>query len=175
MPDSAARKLRHADTSALRRRLLVIELGSAAVAQVRSDDYDETVAIPQLQGEQPVAFMQRVVERIASLEQSGGTFDAAVLMTGTRNDDATRLARRMLASGIGAHSRAGAELSDVVVDADASATPRVRQELLELVDELVAGCDPRQAIPIRLRFTTGRANQGEPTSGVFWSVPPGES
>lgn len=172
---SAARKPQHHDASALRRRLLVIEQGCAAVAQVRSDDYDETIAIPQLQGEQPVVFMRRVLERIVVVEQSGGIFDTAVLMTGTRHDSATRAARRLLVSGLTARTGAVAELSDVVVDAGASATPQVRQQLLELVDELFAGCEPRHAIQIRLRFTAAQASHSEPTSGVFWSAPPGKS
>jgi hypothetical protein len=170
----AALKLHRVDGSALRRRLLVIELGSSSVAQFSAGDFDETLAIPQLQGEQPVVFMQRVMDRIATVEQSGGAFDSAVLMTGERHDSATCAARRLLVSGLAAHARTGAELSDVVVDADASADPHARQELLELVDELLASSDQQQPFPIRLRFNERRANE-EPTSGVFWSVPARDS
>jgi hypothetical protein len=171
MPALAALKSHPVRGAALRRRLLVIELGSSSVAQVSPGDFDETLAIPQLQDERPVAFMQRVMDRIALVEQSGGAFDSAVLMTGGRHDSATRAARRLLVSGLAAHARAGAGLSDVVVNADASADPQARQELLELVDELLASSEQQQPFPIRLRFNERGAGGEEPSSGVFWRAP----
>ncbi|HXK18101.1 MAG TPA: hypothetical protein VNG33_09885 [Polyangiaceae bacterium] len=170
MTSLTAQLSRHFDSSTLRRRLLVIERGSSSPAYVSTGDFDETVAIPQLQDEAAGVFMQRVLERVAAAEQSGGVFRAAVLMTGAQHDPATRAARRQLLSGLASHTRVLTELPDIVVDADASAGPEQRQQLLELVDDLVTGSDPRQAIPIRLRFNERRARR-DGTRSVFGSTP----
>jgi hypothetical protein len=151
-----------------RRRLIVMERGSSTFARDSLDEFDETVAVTQLHGERPDDFAKRVLRRIAGAERSGQNFQAAMLMAGKADDDATRAARRMIALAISAHAKLSGIRPEVVLMASPDASPDARARLLELVDELVCGAEG-EPLPVRLCFSDTKP-AAELRSGVFLSL-----
>lgn len=157
-----------ASTASARRRLMVVESGASVFTREGAEQFDETVAIAQLQGERPGEFAERCLHRIASAERAGRGFRAAMLFTSARHDQASADARRLIALGIAQHAESAAELSELVVVTAPTAEPQLRDELLDLVDELLL-CSDRRPLPVRICFTE-RQDQPEQDSGVFWTL-----
>lgn len=153
--------------NAARRRLMVVERGASAFTRESAEQFDETVAIAQLRSELPAEFAERCLQRLATAERSGRGFDAAMLFTGSDPDEAASAARRLIALGIAAHAEA-TSLSELVV-MTASASSALRDQLIDLVDELLLSGE-RKALPVRLCFAQPTST-AESDSGVFWTMP----
>ena len=161
---AAGLKLRPPVTVA-RRRLLVVEGGGTVSSPDGADGYDETVALLELEGDEPADFADRVLRRLATAEHSGQGFDAVVLFVGSSADASVRAARRLIALGVAAHACASPHLSELLIVASPSAPEELRYQLLELADELVLSAD-QEPLPVRLRFGEPKRNL-TPVSGVF--------
>jgi hypothetical protein len=151
-------------------RLLIIELGASPLRREGSDEFDETVAIPQQRGELPVAFAQRTLLRLALAERSGRHLGAAAILTGPRCDAAALSARRLIALGLVAHGRRHPGSCGLSLEAEANASEPVLAALLELVDELTSSAEGDPG-PVRLCFARASGSPSEPKSGTFCSVP----
>lgn len=150
------------------RRLLVIERGASAFVPDRSEGFDETVAIIQLQDERADDFADRAVRRIAKIRRSGDCLDAAALCVGPAHDPATGSARRLICLAITALADSELTLAELVVVTSSDASPELREQLLGLTDELVLGTEGRP-LPVCIRFLERKqdvasqdAGSGEP-------------
>jgi len=141
-----------------RLRCLVVESGSAPIGSVRAEAFDQTIAVTQMSGEQPTAFAQRAMAKIAAVERSGRQFAELTQLTGSYSDVASRAARRLLALGLSTHARAVGGLAELVLSAPEQLDSEQRSELFELVEEIVATA-PSGALPVRISFgkTRGEA------------------
>jgi hypothetical protein len=153
-----------------RLRLLVVETGASPLRGEGSDEFDETLAIAQMRDEQPEAFAQRTLDRLASVERSGRHYASAVLLTGPRHDDAARVARRRIALGLAAHGSAHGDSCELRFESDRGVSEQAQVGLLELVEELMADRE-HGAIPVSLRFGDSSQTSRELKSGTFFSVP----
>lgn len=157
---------RRPSTSFARRRLLVVEGGASAFGADGADGFDETVALLELEDDEPADFAERVLRRLATAEHSGQAFDAVVLFVGSSSEAGARAARRLIALGVAAHAGASPRLSELVIVARANAPEALRYQLLDLADELTLSAE-QAPLPVRLTF-------GDPkpalASGVFERV-----
>ncbi|RYZ02356.1 MAG: hypothetical protein EOO73_32135 [Myxococcales bacterium] len=163
-----ARQFPASPSSAVRRRLMVVEAGASLACRDDAAEFDETTAITQLSGEPAADLAQRALARIALAERSGQAFDSALLVVG---ESGASSARRLIALGLAAHARASHRLSELVVLAPADASAELREELLMLADELLFGAE--QPLPVRLCVATQR--EAEQRSGTFWCIPERDS
>ena len=92
-----------------RLRCVILECGAGRLRE--ADGFDQTIAVAQMQGESPLAFAQRVVERIANIDRSGRSFESATMLVGLRDDLAAKAARRLIALTLSAHARARGDMS----------------------------------------------------------------
>jgi len=138
-----------------RLRCLVVESGSAPLGSVHAETFDQTIAVTQMSGEQPTAFAQRAMAKIAAVERSGRQFAELTLLTGTYSDGASRAARRSLALGLSTHARSVVGLAELVLSAPEQLDSTQRSELFELVEEIMATA-PSDGLPIRINFGTTR-------------------
>ena len=152
--------------AAARRRLLVVEGGAAVFSPDGADGFDETVALLELEGDQPADFADRVLRRLATAEHSGQSFDAVLMFIGSSCDASARAARRLVALGVAAHAETSPHLSELVIVTAADAPEDLRYQLLELADELILGSD-QAPLPVRVRFGDPKR---PPISGVFERV-----
>lgn len=134
-----------------RRRLLVVEGGATVVSPDGADGFDETVALLELEGDEPADFADRVLRRLATAEHSQQPFDAVLLFVGSSFKASARAARRRIALGIAAHAATSPHLSELVIVARANAPEELRYELLELADELVLS-PGQEPLPVRVSF-----------------------
>jgi hypothetical protein len=154
--------------AAARRRLLVVEGGATVLSPDGADGFDETVALLELEGDEPADFADRVLYRLAAAAQTGRSFDAVSLFIGSSSDANVHAARRLIALGVAAHAATSPHLAELVIAARADASEELRYQLLELADELVLSTD-HQPLPVRVRFAEP---QRGPISGVFERVTP---
>ena len=167
MKNSSPLRLRTAP-NAVRRRLLIVESGACALSREGAERFDETVAIAQLRDEPPVELAHRVLARVASVERSYVGFDAATLFVGAATHPAAASARRLMALAVAAHAATTSRLSElVVVVASSHATDELREQLLDLTDDLML--NPEQPLSVRVCFAATQA-AAEPDSGVFWRL-----
>lgn len=145
-------------------RCVVRELGASGDIPRGGDELDQTVVLAQMQGEAPLPFAQRVLDRIASLERTGRHFEAALVTTGDLDDHPTRAARSRIVLGLAAHARAHGGISELRLSAPADAGPPRRAELLGLVEEVWA-LGGERPIPIRVSFDDSAP--AEEQSGIF--------
>lgn len=155
--------------SAARRRLLLVESGATVFTREGAEQYDETVAIAQLSGEEPDEFAERCLQRIAAAERSGHAFHAAMLFTSKHHDAALASARQLIALGVAEHAERVSQLNELLVVTAPNAEPALREELLELADDLLL-CDERRPLSVRICFTEPQ-QPIEQDSGVFWTLP----
>ena len=157
-------KLRPPVTAA-RRRLLVVEGGASVMSADGADGFDETVALLELEGDEPADFADRVLRRLATGEQSGHGFDAVLFFVGTSSDAKVQAARRLIALGVAAHASANPELSELLIIASPHGPEALRNQLLDLADELVLSAD-QEPLPVRVRFSEPE-REPRMRSGVF--------
>jgi len=138
-----------------RLRCLVIESGSAPLGSVHAETFDQTIAVTQMSGEQPTAFAQRAMAKIAAVERSGRQFAELTLLTGTYSDVASREARRLLELGLSMHARSVGGWAELVLSAPEQLDPAQRSELFELAEEIMATA-PSSGLPIRISFGATR-------------------
>jgi hypothetical protein len=150
MRAATLQKLRPSVTPA-RRRLLVVEGAARVFNPDGADGFDETVALLELEGDEPADFAERVLGRLASAEHSGRSFDAALLFVGSSTDAGVQAARHLIALGIAEHAMTSPHLSELVIVAGANAAEELRDQLLELADELVLNSE-QEPLPVRVRF-----------------------
>jgi hypothetical protein len=143
-------------------RLVVIERGASTFVD-RGEGFDETVAITQLQDEQPADFADRAVRRIAKTQKGGECFDVAVLFVGPADDEVTCSARRLISLAIAAHADSSPGITELVVFASSTASQELRARLLELTDDLVFGTEGKP-LPVRIHFIEAKTAMdcGEP-------------
>jgi hypothetical protein len=168
MRAASVSKLRLPATVVVRRRLLVVEGGATVFSPDGADGFDETVALLELEGDEPAEFADRVLRRLATAQQSGQSFDAALLFVGSSTDARVQAARRLIALGIADHAQTSPHLSELVIVARASASLALRDQLLQLADELVL-CSDQEPLPVRVRFADPKP---PPISGVFERIGP---
>jgi hypothetical protein len=154
-----------------RLRCVVLECGAGRLRE--ADGFDETIAVAQMHGESPLAFAQRVIERIASIDRSGRSFESATLLVGPRDDWPAKAARRLIALALSAHARARRDMSELTLAAVGEAKPEGRAELLGLAEELMA-LPNSSSVPVRVRFGSG-ATETRRTSGILRAVSPPRS
>ena len=154
---------RRPSVTTARRRLLVVEGGATVISPNGADGFDETVALLELEEDEPDDFADRVLVRLATAEYSGQSFDAALLFVGSSCEVRVNAARRLIALGIAAHALTSPYLSELVIVASANASEELREQLLELADELVLHSN-QKPLPVRVRF--GDLKRG-PASGMF--------
>jgi hypothetical protein len=138
-----------------RLRCLVVESGSTPLASIRPEAFDQTILVTQMSGEQPTAFAQRAMAKIAAVERSGRQFAELTLLTGSLSDVASRAARRLLVLGLSTHARAVGSLAELVLSAPEQLDSHQRSELFELAEEIMATA-PSGGMPIRISFGAAR-------------------
>ncbi len=155
-------------TSPARRRLLVVESGARAFSREGGEQFDETVAIAQLRDEPAAELAERVLLRVASVARARSGFEAATLFVGAATDRQSAAARRLIALAIAAQAANNSRLTElVIVAASPHATPALREQLLDLVDDLTLNTDQ----PLSVRVCFGESpTANEPDSGVFWTL-----
>jgi hypothetical protein len=144
-------------------RCVVVESGSGQ--PTRADGFDETVVIAQMRDEAPLAFAQRVIERIAAVERSGRRFESAAVLAGEQRDRAAQAARRLVVLALSAHARARGGMSELTLASVDGAEPGRSAELFQLTEELMA-LPNAEAIPVRVRFGLAIAG-AQRQSGIF--------
>ena len=92
-----------------------------------------------------------------------------MLFTSPCHDPAKIAARRLIALAVAEHADSVVELSELLVVAAPTAEPEQRDELLDLVEELLM-CSGR--LPVRVCFT--EPPEQLENSGVFWTLPDSE-
>jgi hypothetical protein len=140
-----------------------MECGSGRLTEARG--FDETIVVAQMQGEHPLAFARRVIDRIASVERSGRRFDSATVLTSRQHGFASRAARRQVALALSAHARGRGGMSELTLMSVAEAEPGGSDELLGLAEELMV-LPNAKSVPVRVRFGAGSAEAPRP-SGIF--------
>lgn len=153
--------------SVVRRRLIVVERGASLFSREGAEDFDETTAVTQLEGESDVELAQRALSRIALAERSGRRFNSAMLFVGESGSSA---ARRLIGLGLAAH--ADSDLTELVVVAPPDASAELRASLLELTEDLLFAPE-HSPLPIRLCFAESE-RAPEQRSGTFWRLPESE-
>jgi hypothetical protein len=143
---------------------LVVEGGASVFSPEGADGFDETVALLELQGDEPTDFSERVLRRIVTAQQSGQCFDAVVLFTGSSCSPDAQAARRLIALAVAAHAPFSPHLSELLIVASPAAPQQQRDQILELADELLS--TDLEPLPVRVCFSSP---QPEPRmrSGVF--------
>lgn len=144
-------------------RCVVIESGSGRPTQ--ADGFDETLVVAQMRDEAPLAFAERVIDKIAAIERSGRRFESATVIAGDKHDRATQAARRLVVLALSAHARARGGMSDLTLASVGGAEPERSAELFQLAEELMQ-LPKADSIPVRVRFGLGVARAPRP-SGVF--------
>lgn len=155
-------------------QFIVVELGSAPLSRVPAEGFDQTIAVTQTQGESPAHFAQRALARLAHVERTGGLVESAVVLTGDGHDAASNAARRLIVLGLSTHAEAYPGMSELRLQAPASAAPAVRMELLELAGQVTA-CARPDAPPVRVRFNEAPFPASEAKSGIFSRIAFSES
>lgn len=143
---------------------MVLERGASLSCRDDAAEFDETTAIAQLQGESDAELAQRALGRLALAERSGHSFEAALLVV---SETGSTSARRLIGLGLVAH----AATRELVVIAPPDASSALRNDLLQLTDELLFGAE--RALPVRLCFDA-TVREPELKSGTFWCVPESE-
>jgi hypothetical protein len=143
---------------------MVLERGASLSCRDDGAEFDETTAIAQLQGESDGELAERVLSRLALAERGGHSFEAALLVVSERGSGS---ARRLIGLGLAAHSTT----RELAIIAPPGASPELREELLQLTDELLFGAE--RALPVRLCFDA-TVRDPELRSGTFWCVPESE-
>jgi hypothetical protein len=149
-------------------RCIVVESGAAALTSA-ADGFDETVVITQTGGDPPAVFAQRVMARIAGIERSRRHFDSLTILTGDRNDWASKVARRLIVLGLAAHACAHVGTPELLLKASLKAGPEMRAELLGLTEEVLAQAQGAP-LPVRLVFGADLPPEPAPRSGIFPAV-----
>jgi hypothetical protein len=134
-----------------RLRCVIVEHGSPRLSEAGAGAFDETIAIAQMQGELPVAFAARVLERIATIERAGRALESAVVLAGSSCEPAAKAARRSIVMKLSAHARARGELSQLTLARDTDAKPDSRAELLGLAEEVMV-LPHADSLRVRVRF-----------------------
>lgn len=155
--------------SVVRRRLIVVERGASLFTRDGAEDFDETTAVTQLEGESEAELAQRALGRIALAERSGRRFSSAMLFVGETGSSA---ARRLIGLGLAAHAAAASELTELVVVAPPNASAELRASLLELTEDLLFAPE-HSPLPIRLCFAEPERAPDQ-RSGTFWRLPESE-
>ena len=127
----------------------MIESGAPLAMPGNDEDFEETVAITQLAGETPADFAERTLRRIASAQRSGRHFAAAELVVGSGHDAPTRAARRLVGLAIAEHAGRWQSLSELVTVLAADAAEEVREQLVQLRNDLARASKDK---PLRVRF-----------------------
>jgi hypothetical protein len=138
----------------------MIETGAPLSMPGDDEDFEETVAITQLAGETPADFAERTLRRIASAQRSGRHFAAAELVVGSGYDPPTCAARRLVGLAIAEHAGRWQSLSELVTVVAADATQEVREQLVQLRNDLTRASRDK---PLRVRFRWAKTSR--PTSG----------
>jgi hypothetical protein len=138
----------------------MIESGAPLSMPGDDQDFEETVAITQLAGETPADFAERTLRRIASAQRSGRHFAAAELVVGSGHDQPTCAARRLLGLALAEHAGRWQSLSELVTVIARDAAQEVREQLVQLRDDLRRASRDK---PLRVRFRW--AETSRPTSG----------
>jgi hypothetical protein len=113
--------------------------------------FTNATTIAQARNEQPSDFAHRALLQIAARDRAGERFDDAILFVGNAEKPGTNAARRLIALGIAAAAEATGTFSELLVVAPADADAKLRDQLLELTNDLVIGAE-RRALPVRVRF-----------------------
>ena len=137
-------------TLAPHRRLLIIESGAPPWVPSGDEDFDETIAVTQIAGEQAADFAERALLRLAALQQAGRCFSTAEFVVGFRHDEAICSARRRVALAIAEHARGSQALSELVAVVAADVPHDVRESLVQLNDDLVHSTTDKE-LRMRLR------------------------
>jgi hypothetical protein len=135
--------------------LFVLEQGAPAPIEIRVFVGD-VVTIAQHAAERPADFAHRVLLRIDKSRRNGQRFDEAVLFVGRSEDPASRVARRLIALAIATAGRESGSLSELLLVAPADAEVGLREQLLELTDDLVYGAEG-SPLAVRVRFEQATA------------------
>jgi hypothetical protein len=151
---------------------MLVESGAVAFNREGAEQFDETVAIAQLTGEEPDEFAERCLQRIASAERANHCFHAVILFTSKHHTPELASARRLIALGVAEHAESMRQLNELMVVTAPTAEPELRDELLDLVDDLLL-CNERRPLSVRICFSEPQP-QAELDSGVFWRLPDSE-
>jgi hypothetical protein len=149
-----------------RLRCVILEGGAGRLEEAAG--FDETIAIAQMQHESSLAFGQRVIERLASIERSGRGFGSVTLLVGPHHDRSAKATRRLIALALSAVVRVGDGPSQLTLAAMDEVEAEGRAGLLELAEELMA-LPNASSVSVRLRFGSG-ATETRRISGVFRAV-----
>ena len=137
----------------------MIESGAPLSMPGDDEDFEETVAITQLAGETPADFAERTLRRIASAQRSGRHFAAAELVVGSGHDPPTYAARRLLGLAIAEHAGRWQSLSELITVIAPDATQEVREQLVQLRNDLTRASRDK---PLRVRIRSAETHR--PTS-----------
>lgn len=110
-----------------------------------------TETIAQGRNEQPADFAHRALHQIAAYDRAGERFDEVILCVSNRRDASINAARRLIALGLAALAEVTGCFSELLVIAPVDADAKLRDQLLELTNDLVIGAE-RRALPVRVRF-----------------------
>lgn len=146
-----------------RLRLVIVECGAARLP--RADGFDETIVVAQMQGEPSLAFAQRVIDRLATIERAGRQLESAMLLAGDDYHRQTNAARRLLVLALSAHARARGGMSELTLASLRDASPESCAELLGLAEELMV-LPNGDSVPVRVRFGSNAARAPR-QSGMF--------
>jgi hypothetical protein len=147
-----------------RRRLMVVERGASLTCRDDVEVFDETIALTQLPGEAPAELAERALSRLAQAERSRTFFDSLLLAV---SEEGAGEARRLLGLGLASHGTSSGAARELVIIAPARPSAELRDELLQLTDELLLGAE--RPLQVRLRFAAERGQALQ--SGTFWSIP----
>jgi hypothetical protein len=130
-------------------RCVLLESGSPPLSDPDADAFEQTFVIAQVQEEPAVAFAERVLERIASLERAGRHFTTFALLTGSEHEASAQRARRRLVARLAARLLATPGPTSITLRASRDAAPEARAELLDLAADVMAcrNDEPAEASP----------------------------
>jgi hypothetical protein len=140
-----------------RRRLILLEEGTARLTRWIATNCDETVIVAKLPGETALDFADRALQRIIASERSGRSFHHAALCTLAPLDADARIARRLIALGLAAHAESARTLDALIIYAPVDANLVERQVLIELADDLALATEGKP-LPVRLQLVDSGAS-----------------
>lgn len=149
-------------------RLVLVEDGARPIAsRILPDGGDETIVVPQDRGEAAAPWADRVLGRIAALEQSHRRIAECTFLLARDVDAASMASRAIVVAALLRHSPSSGFGRIVLIADTDGAGPEQRHELLSLVETLVAGA-PKSASSLVVRFVSGQGAERarEPKSGV---------
>lgn len=158
-------RARRARSATQRVRLLIAEKGADNLdAYLSPAEYDELIVLRQLEGETPTDLFVRTLTRISSLECTGKRVCHAFIALAPSFEPELAAARQMLGLALLSHVNAVGDDSELVLGIAHSAALEFRQQIMSLVESLVAHPGSRHA-PIRVVLRDqSRSPRGEARS-----------